>query len=629
MNIKGQLNTIYSLRFKVAAFFLVANILSLVVIYSTFIPRTELIALDTYKKQTSKHLETLSESLIPFLVQNQTAGISETLDEISARNLDWKYIEVLSAYDERLYPITKEGFSSLEKEGFVELSYLIELHGSKVGYISLVADPSMHLIRVNKNNYSLLLAFNFILFIFTVINVIYIDKVLVKKIMRLSEFARSLYKTDLTQDRQETYHDEISDLTSNLILMKKKIIEKEKRLEQALHSAELSNNSKSEFLANMSHEIRTPINGILGMAQVILHEDGDSNTRVHTEDIRDSALSLLNITNDILDVSKIDAGKVEMELIEFDVNKLVKKIVAANEYVIINRPIDLKLVLPNDDADLYVGDPGRIRQVLSNLINNAMKFTEKGCIHVRLTTSKIDEQHRNLHFEVEDSGIGLSEEGVKKLFKPFSQADSSTTRKYGGTGLGLSIVKGLIDQFGGHIEVESSVGKGAKFKFTIPLKRARAKSLNSCQGERQNEKTPYRPKCDFTGLKVLVVEDNLINQKVTAAFLTKINVLFDLASDGKEAVEKVSAYQYDMVLMDCQMPTMDGYEATKIIRGLGGYAKDVPIIAMTANAMKDDFDKCLKSGMSDYVKKPILFESFVKKLEEWVVEEKRNGVTSL
>ena len=370
------------------------------------------------------------------------------------------------------------------------------------------------------------------------------------------------------------------------------------QLEEARAAAEAANRAKSAFLANMSHEIRTPMNAILGMAH-LMRRDGVSSQQADRLDKIDHATQhLLSIINNILDISKIEAGKLTLEEVAVDIPEILSGAVTLLDDRIRSRGLVL-LIETDTFPDLFLGDPTRISQSLINYTGNAIKFTESGSITLRAKRLSEDDTTATLRFEVEDSGIGIAPETIASLFDAFKQADSSMTRKYGGSGLGLAITKHLAQAMGGDAGVDSRLGRGSCFWFTVCLKKNTdfSPSTVTVQNEPINLEL-------LAGHHVLIVEDEPINREIAIDLLSDVGVSCDFAENGREAVELVSSNHFDLILMDMQMPEMDGLEATRQIRQLAGCAT-LPIVAMTANAFTEDRERCRVAGMTDFMTKPI------------------------
>ena len=408
----------------------------------------------------------------------------------------------------------------------------------------------------------------------------------------------------------------------------------EEVLRQAKDAAEAASRAKSQFLANMSHEIRTPMNGVLGLADLLVRYPLGQKERQLTQSIHRSGTVLLSIINDILDFSKIEAGKLQLEMVPFEIHRTIREVVELSEPDALKKQLKLSLQIDQGVPTYLLGDPMRLRQVIVNLVSNAIKFTERGTISVEVVLKETRYEQYGVSISVTDTGIGISPEAQAHIFDAFSQADGSTTRKYGGTGLGLAIVKQLVTMMGGNIELQSRPGEGSRFQFLA--------YFGACAEGAQMQPdmlTPVakhpamietRPPTDRATVRILLVEDNPVNREVACGMLEMLHCQIDTAENGQEALDATAKTDYALVLMDCQMPEMDGLTATKLIRARemerskqdthtgNPSCRHLPIVALTAHAMQGDREQCLSVGMDDYLTKPFTLVQIEQVLARWL-----------
>lgn len=585
-------------RFGLSRWLLLAlvavGIISGILFVQVWVPQFTRLWLEVASRETEQQIAIVADSLTPFMLGNQFAGIYETLDALLERNEHWRQIVLLNEDGRRIYPI----FDPAPETGahLWTTTENLTFRGEPIGQISATVDFSADLTRLNGMAHSLGILAMLLFFLAVGIIGAVVEIFVLRRLRMLGRASSELSRGNYSAVLPPEYSDEVGALSGVFRSMRERIRDKERDLNEARQAAESAASAKAQFLATMSHEIRTPMNGVIPVAEMLASTDLDAHQQRLVNTIQISGQALSSIIDDILDFSRLDAGHVTIRSEPFDLQDLVTGIRDMLATTSETKNIRLHTDVSEQLSGCFAGDGARLRQVLLNLAGNAVKFTEQGHVVIRARRTEDATGAAWIRISVEDTGIGIPADQIERIFDRFSQADNSISRDFGGSGLGLSISRMLVRAMGGDIGVESEVGTGSTFWFTLPLRRAQSEVVQPSAPE-----APAEP----GALRVLVADDNDINRVVACAMLEQLGHQCVTVDDGQEAVEAVRNEDYDLVLMDVQMPRLDGLAATQAIRALGGALSQIKIVGLSASATNDDSRQCFDAGMDGFLSKPL------------------------
>ncbi|WP_298908035.1 ATP-binding protein [uncultured Aliiroseovarius sp.] len=595
-------------RFKLRSRFvaLLASMMCICVLGLSYIwePRLTREMTASQVRNLDQNVEILSDALIPFLLQNQIGAVFETLSSMQRRYGNWETVVLTTPDGTRLYPLSEA--DPVVKPDIIQTSRTIAFEGKELAVLSVRVDISDDLGQIRRQvRYLTVLIAVFFLGALLVVGVL-LERWIVKRAALLASAAQQLARGNYQAKIPPSSNDEIGDLTNSFSTMRATIKENEQSLIASRDEAQAAAEAKSRFLATMSHEIRTPLNGVIPIAELLLEQKLPKEQAQLIETIQESGKALKAIIDDILDITKMDEGKFVLHNDEISVGSLAQNVVGIFHVAAQNKGISLDLSVDAACPKAVMGDANRLRQILINLVGNAIKFTAEGGVTLSVTTAaKTSPLNCSICFEVSDTGIGISEQDQTQVFERFVQVDNRSNREFQGTGLGLSICNMLVAEMGGELSVDSREGEGSRFYFSLPFDTVDIECETQADVERAREVGSSQHQISAKPSSVLVVDDSKTNLKIAKVILRSLNHQVTTAESGEIAIDLMQIKQFDLVLMDVNMPGIDGLETTRRIRKGPLQMVQTPIIGLSASAFAEDIEKCLDAGMNGFLAKPL------------------------